>query len=119
MNKIGNLNRIKKMKAKHRHTPTCSYFDYNNNANNQLKSQFSDLIIAKNTTAQTLPLTGNNRDNSAIAIGKIKSDTSQMSNPEHTNEIPFAQKVRLKQLEPIEKYWIFKINFQYPSFKTR
>ena len=60
--------------------------------------------------------TRNNRDNSPIC--KIQLDTPQMCNPEHTNEIPFTQKMRLKQLEPIGKYWIFKMNFQYHCFKN-
>ena len=98
------------MKTIYSQTPTCSYFDYNNNTYKLFKSQFSDIIIDKNTIAQTLAVTGNNRDNSLIATGKIQFDTPQMCNPEHTNEIPFAQKM----LRAIREILIFKTNFQNP-----
>lgn len=107
---------VKAIGANFSKTLRCWYVDYSREAYSQLKNSFENItvkhsdgsvsIISQKVTDST------NRDHLPIAKSDIQLGTSSLSNPEHTKEeISLAKKLRLTLLEPIGKYWIFKMQY--------
>jgi site-specific recombinase XerD len=106
---------LKSMSASFSKTLKCWYVDYTKESYGLLKKQFIDLEIDTSQELQqkTPMVTGNDsRDLSPIAPSKSQLVLSTKGNPEHkTEEIPFAQKMRLQLLTSIGKYWVFKMSY--------
>lgn len=99
-------------------TNSCWYLDYTTEAYSQLKKHFPSITIEKPTdlqTAQTQQVTGEySRDLSPIASSKLQLGTPKVGNPEHTtNQLSLALKLRLRLLENVGKYWVFKMHWHY------
>jgi len=103
-------------------THTCWYLDYTTEAYSELKKHFPSIIIEKPSdlqTPQTQKVTGDSsRDLSPIATSEIQSGTPKVGNPEHTTNQPsLALKLRLRLLENVGKYWVFKMQWHYAISK--
>lgn len=107
--------KLRSLRALYSKTNKCWYLDYTAAAFALLKNNFSSLEIDSSSSERTKThlVTGrNSRDLSPTAPSEIQLDPSQKGNPEHkTEEIPFAQKMRLQLLESIGKYWVFKMHY--------
>lgn len=97
-------------------TLKCWYVDYSPEAYSQLKKSFKNISV--NQTDGSVRIISQkvtdsqNRVHLPIATSAIQLGTSSLSNPEHTKEeISLAKKVRLTLLDPIGKYWIFKMQY--------
>lgn len=103
-------------------TNSCWYFDYTTEAYSQLKKHFPSITIEKPTdlqTPQAQQVTGNtSRDLSPIATSESQLGLPKAGNPEHTTDQPsLALKLRLRLLENVGKYWIFKMHWHYSISK--
>ncbi|MEL1242525.1 hypothetical protein [Flavobacterium flavipallidum] len=109
------INKIKSFGATYSKTLKCWYVDYNTESYKILKTNFENISIEKpneETILSPQQLTDTNRDLSAIAQSKIQLDSTLKSNPEHTLEtIPLEQKLRVRLLTNIGKYWVFKMQY--------
>lgn len=109
---------VKEIGAQYSKTFKCWYIDYTPESYLKLKSKFENISI-KNadgsiSNASQKVTDSNNRDHLPIAQSNIQLGTDVLVNPEHSKEeISLAKKLRLTLLEPIGKYWIFKIQYHH------
>ena len=92
----------------------CWYIDYSPEAYSQLKNSFAHITVnhpdGTISTVSQQVTDSPNRDHLPIAKSDIQLGTSFSSNPEHTKEeISLAKKLRLTLIEPVGKYWVFKM----------
>jgi site-specific recombinase XerD len=97
-------------------THKCWYMDYSPESYLKLKTHFEHIVVEQpdgSTTTLSQKVTDDkNRDHLPIATGDIQLGTTTLGNPEHTKAtVTLAQKLRLTLLEPIGKYWIFKMHY--------
>ena len=97
-------------------THRCWLMDYTALAYTQLKNSFKNITINHpdgSVSTFSQQVTDNiHRDHLPIAKSDIQLGTSFLGNPEHSKEeIPLRTKLRLTLLEPIGKYWIFKMQY--------
>ena len=111
---------VKTIGGKYSKTQSCWYFDYSADAYRELKKHFTDLSIENPKELQQTPsVTGNSRDLSPIAQSENQLDSLLANNPEHKVAVkPLAQQLRLILLDPIGKYWVFKMNYHYQISKS-
>lgn len=106
---------LKSLDAKYSNTLKCWYLDYSKTAYQKLIQLFPNLIIdePKTTLQTTQPATDDNsRDPLHIVPASDLQLDSQKSNPEHTTEIiPLEVRLKLKRLDNIGKYWVFKMHY--------
>lgn len=113
---------IKFIGGKFSKTHQCWYIDYNPASYSLLKNNFKNITI-KNADGTSSIVSQkvtdySNRDHLPIASGDIQLGTIALGNPEHTKkEISLATKLRLSLLEPIGKYWIFKMQYHQTYVK--
>jgi len=108
------ISKLRSIKAAFSSTNKCWYLDYSAASYALLKNNFSAIEIDTTTqlSNKTQSVTGKSRDLSPIATSKNQLGLSQKGNPEHkTEEILFAQKMRLQLLDSIGKYWVFKMHY--------
>ena len=114
-----NVQKIAVVKALGGHfskTHQCWYIDYTRESYSLLKKSFENITIknvdgSSRIVSQKVTDYGN-RDHLPIAPGDIQLGTISLGNPEHSKEeISLAKKLRLTLLEPIGKYWIFKMQY--------
>lgn len=97
-------------------TNKCWYVDYNVAAYKQIKESFNDIVIELNEdldkmTSQKVT-DATDRDHLPIALSEFQLGTNTLGNPEHSrDETSLAIKLRLTLLEPIGKYWVFKMQY--------
>ena len=105
---------LKSLGAIYSKTNRCWYVDYNKSNYHLLKNKFPNLIIDNseiNNNQPALVTDDSHRDHSPIAISESQL-VPKTENPEHKEAIlPLAQKVRLKLLKNIGKYWVFTMHY--------
>ena len=111
---------LKTIGGKYSKTQSCWYLDYCADSYRELKKHFSDLSIENPKELKQTPLvTGDSRDLSPIAKSENQLGSLPTNNPEHkVATIPLVQKLRLTLLDPIGKYWVFKMNYHYEVSKA-
>lgn len=97
-------------------THQCWYIDYSTATYSALKKCFKTISIQNadgsvSTFSQQVT-DCQDRDHLPIAKSDIQLGTTSLGNPEHSKEeISLRTKLRLTLLEPIGKYWIFKMQY--------
>jgi site-specific recombinase XerD len=107
-------NQLKTLGAKYSNTHKCWYLDYTKIAYQKLLNHFPDLIIDQPKSQQNLtqPATGSSRDPLHIAPSSDLQLDAQPRNPEHTTEtIPLETRLKIKRLENMGKYWVFRMQY--------
>ena len=97
-------------------THQCWYIDYSTESYTQLRKSFKDISINHDNGSVSTVLQKvtdcQDRDHLPIAKSDIQLGTNSLGNPEHSKEeISLRTKLRLTLLEPIGKYWVFKMNY--------
>ncbi len=107
---------LKTLGAQYSRTFKCWYIDYTAAHYSALKKEFDSIIIEKDVVVATSNLQEmtdvENRDLSSIAKSVIQLDSTVLSNPElSVGVIPLTQKLRVKLLDSIGKYWVFSMHY--------
>jgi integrase/recombinase XerD len=105
---------VKAIGAIYSKTHSCWYIDYSKAAYYELRKTFSDFTIAPTPliSSQIQQVTDYHRDHSPIAESDFQLDLLPTNNPEHKEaDVLLAEKLRLKLLDNIGKYWVFKMHY--------
>ncbi|TBX65190.1 recombinase [Flavobacterium silvisoli] len=111
---------LKSIGAKYSKTNTCWYLDYDIESYRRFKSVFSDYIIDNTSDLNSIAsVTDSSRDHSPIAASESQLGLPAVNNPEH--KVPgkaFEKNLRLKVLENIGKYWVFKMRYDQETSRA-
>lgn len=103
-------------------THQCWYIDYSTAAYTALKKSFKEITVHHDNGSVSMvsqEVTDcKDRDHLPIAKSDIQLGTTSLGNPEHSKEeISLRTKLRLTLLEPIGKYWVFKMQYHQTVVK--
>lgn len=105
---------LKSIGAFYSKTHSCWYVNYDTASYSLLKQHFDSIQIDTSTDSsvtETQLVTGNGRDLSPITSSALQLGSTSVSNPVHKTVQLFQPKLRLRLLENIGKYWVFKMHY--------